>query len=302
MTSTHELREIKKIIVNALGEDIGYIGEDVTTNSTIDIHKVVSARFLAKADGVLAGLKVATMVFNTVDPQMTLEWSMKDGDAVKKGTYFGTVKGRARSVLVAERIALNLMQRMSGIATATNRMVQACEGTRTRILDTRKTVPGLRILDKMAHVAGGGTAHRSGLHDMVMIKDNHITAAGGITKAVTLTKDYLAKKNLGHIKIEVETRTFDEVREAIGLGDKVDRIMLDNMVTVTDDKIDTSMLEKALTIIKGHKVETEASGNVTLQTVGTIAKTGVEFISTGAVTHSVMALDISLKISLNAAL
>lgn len=296
-----ERREIKKIIVNALCEDVGYTGEDITTNSTIAVGKMVSARFLAKADGVLAGLAVAEVVFETVDRQITVEWSMKDGDAVKKGTYFGTVRGSARSVLVAERIALNLMQRMSGIATATNRMVQKCKGSKTRILDTRKTVPGLRVLDKLGHVSGGGTAHRSGLHDMVMIKDNHITAAGGITKAVNLTKEFLARKRMGHIKIEVETRTFDEVREAVGLAGKIDRVMLDNMVKVTDGKVDTSMLEQALDMING-KMETEASGNVTLETVGAIAKTNVDFISTGAVTHSVMALDISLKISLDAAL
>lgn len=301
MVSSCDFREIKKIIVNALGEDVGYIGEDVTTNSTIAVEKIVYARFLAKADGVLAGLKVAEMVFETVDPQITVEWTMKDGDAVKSGKYFGTIQGRARSVLVAERIALNLMQRMSGIATATNRMVRKCEGTKTRVLDTRKTVPGLRVLDKMAHVMGGGTAHRSGLHDMVMIKDNHITAAGGITRAVTLTKQYLASKKMGHLKIEVETRTLDEVYEVMTLTDKIDRVMLDNMVSVKNGVIDTSMLQKALFIVQG-KLETEASGNVTLDTVGTIAKTGVDFISTGAVTHSVIALDISLKISLTATL
>jgi nicotinate-nucleotide pyrophosphorylase (carboxylating) len=294
-------REIKKIIVNALGEDVGYLGEDVTTNSTVAPDTISTARFLAKATGVLAGLKVADMVFYTVDPSITVKWSKKDGDAVTKGTYFGDVTGPARSLLVAERIALNLMQRMSGIATATNRMVQQCHGCPAKILDTRKTVPGLRVLDKMAHVLGGGTAHRSGLHDMVMIKDNHITASGGITKAVSQTVKYLKQQNKEHIKIEVETRTFDEVKEAVALAGQIDRIMLDNMVKgETGGRVDTSMLEQALKII-GGRVDTEASGNVTLDTVGAIAKTGVTYISTGAITHSVIALDISLKISMPAA-
>eukprot|EP00462_Mataza_sp_D1_P002982 CAMPEP_0175104564 /NCGR_PEP_ID=MMETSP0086_2-20121207/9820_1 /TAXON_ID=136419 /ORGANISM="Unknown Unknown, Strain D1" /LENGTH=298 /DNA_ID=CAMNT_0016380015 /DNA_START=15 /DNA_END=911 /DNA_ORIENTATION=- len=290
--------EVRKIIRNALAEDVGYRGEDVTTNSTVAADKICTARFLAKATGVLAGLKVAEMVFEEVDRDVTIEWLKKDGDAVTKGTYFGNVNGRARSLLIGERIALNLMQRMSGIATATNRMVQKCEGTGTRILDTRKTVPGLRVLDKWAHQLGGGTRHRAGLHDMVMIKDNHITAAGGITPAVNLARQYLAKKNQSHIKIEVEVRTFDEVKEAVGLADKIDRLMLDNMVVVKGDVVDTSMLRQALQIVNG-KIDTEASGNVTLQTVGEIAKAKPTFISTGAVTHSVIALDISLKIQLS---
>lgn len=286
---------INQIIRAALDEDVGWGGEDVTTNATIPVASRVTARFLAKASGTLSGIRVADLVFVMVDPAIKTKWTKKDGDTVTQGEYFGDVEGPARSLLVGERIALNLMQRMSGIATATAAMVVKCKGTKTRILDTRKTAPGLRALDKLAVLQGGGTNHRFGLHDMAMIKDNHVTAAGGIVEAVTQVKQYLQAKGVyGKVKIELETRTLEEVELACTL-DGVDRIMLDNMVKVQDGKVDTSMLQKALKIING-RVQTEASGNVTMQTVAEIAKTNVDFISSGALTHSVIALDISMKI------
>jgi len=289
---------INAIIRGALDEDVGWGGEDVTTNATIPVASTVSARFLAKATGVLAGQRVADLVFAMVDKNVVCTWSKSDGQRITKGEYFGTVQGAARSLLVGERIALNLMQRMSGIATATADMVSKCKErkSKTQILDTRKTVPGLRPLDKMAVAIGGGTNHRFGLHDMVMIKDNHITAAGGIVAAVDQVKAYLKKRGLdGKVKIELETRTLEEVELACTLTG-VDRVMLDNMVVLRSDAtVDTSMLQLALKIVKG-RVETEASGNVTIETVGDIAATNVDYISSGALTHSVMALDISLKI------
>jgi nicotinate-nucleotide pyrophosphorylase (carboxylating) len=222
---------------------------------------------------------------------------------VTKGTYFGTVTGSAHSLLRAERLALNLMQRMSGIATLTHAMVRECKGTSCKVLDTRKTVPGLRDLDKLAVRSGGGTNHRFGLHDMVMIKDNHITAAGGVVPAIEAAKAYLAASPARtHIAIEVEARTLEEVKLVVAEGG-IQRILLDNMVKVTRGSdgavrhIDTSMLSQALGIVNGA-FDTEASGNVMLDTVGAIARTGVTHVSCGALTHSVMALDISLKIKL----
>jgi nicotinate-nucleotide pyrophosphorylase (carboxylating) len=218
------------------------------------------------------------------------------------------VHGSARSILVAERVALNFVQRMSGIATATAAMVQQTQGTNARILETRKTVPGLRLPDKWAVLIGGGVNHRMGLFDMVMIKDNHVTAAGGVEPAIKRAQDYLRRKRAEHIPIEVETRTLEEVKEVLQLlqTDKhcmVTRLMLDNM-TKRDPSapggIDVSMLREAVQLVSGQ-IETEASGNVTVDTVKTIAETGVTFISCGALTHSVQALDISLKITVDPA-
>lgn len=289
---------INAIIRVALDEDVGWGGEDVTTNATIPVASTVSARFLAKATGVLAGQRVADLVFAMVDKNVECQWSKRDGQRITKGEYFGTVRGAARSLLVGERIALNLMQRMSGVATATAAMVAKCRERKssTQILDTRKTVPGLRVIDKMAVAIGGGTNHRFGLHDMVMIKDNHITAAGGITPAVQQVQAFLKQRGLtGKVKIELETRTLEEVELACTLPG-IDRVMLDNMVKIEGDgTVNTSMLQQALKIVKG-RVDTEASGNVTMETVGDIAATHVDYISSGALTHSVMALDISLKI------
>lgn len=262
-----------------------------------------SASFVAKADGVIAGLYVATVVFEKVHKDVDMTWMVNDGDTVKAGQVLGVASGPAHGILVGERIALNYMQRMSGIATQTAAMVKAigcC--TRTRLLDTRKTVPGLRLLDKWAVKIGGGENHRIGLYDMMMIKDNHIAAAGSLQKAVHAAEEYMQAKNIRR-PLEVETRTIEEVNEVLEVIDAspdssmVTRIMLDNMATKKDDgSVDVSMLEEALRLIGDRHVETEASGNVTLGTIRHIAKTGVQFISTGSITHSVTALDISLLI------
>ena len=243
---------------------------------------------------MLAGLAVAERVFAALDPQVAVTWDAADGDAVEAGARFGTVEGPARAILTGERLALNLMQRMSGIATATRRYVEAA-GAAT-ILDTRKTAPGLRAFDKWAVRLGGGRNHRTGLYDMILVKDNHIAAAGGLSAAVEAAQAYRAAHD-ERLQIEVETRTLDEVDALLEIGG-VDRVLLDNMVRLHDDGfVDTSTLEEAVRRI-GGRIETEASGNVTLATVAAIAATGVDFISSGALTHSVQALDISLKIAL----
>lgn len=262
-----------------------------------------TAAFVAKSNGVVAGLYVADVVFSQVDTDVKVAWMVNDGDFVQPGQTLGIATGPARGILIGERIALNYMQRMSGIATQTAAMVKSigcC--TRTKLLDTRKTVPGLRLLDKWAVKIGGGENHRIGLYDMVMIKDNHIAAAGGLSEAVHAVEKYMREKGVRR-PVEVETRTIGEVREVLEVIDSaedsmVTRIMLDNMVKKEDDgSVNVRMLEEALDLIGGDRnVETEASGNVTLSSVREIAKTGVQFISTGAITHSVTALDISLII------
>ena len=283
---------IDALIDRALAEDVG--SGDVTTLATIPAERRATATFLAKESGVLAGLAVAERVFAALSPEIVIRWDAADGDAVAAGTRFGTVTGPARAILVGERLALNLMQRMSGIATATRAMADAA-GDAT-ILDTRKTVPGLRVLDKWAVRLGGGTNHRVGLYDMFLVKDNHIAAAGSIRAAIEAARAYRAE-HAPDLAIEIETRTLAEVDEVLAVGG-VDRVLLDNMVEVGDDGlVDVTMLAEAVRRVDGA-FETEASGNVTLATVPAIAATGVDFISSGALTHSVRALDISLKIDL----
>eukprot|EP00192_Tetraselmis_astigmatica_P012413 CAMPEP_0117682086 /NCGR_PEP_ID=MMETSP0804-20121206/19410_1 /TAXON_ID=1074897 /ORGANISM="Tetraselmis astigmatica, Strain CCMP880" /LENGTH=390 /DNA_ID=CAMNT_0005492051 /DNA_START=38 /DNA_END=1210 /DNA_ORIENTATION=- len=300
----HPTFDIKAVIRFALEEDAGGLG-DVTSLSTIKEDTQATATFLAKADGVLAGLAVAEMVFAEVDPRITVEWRAKDGDRVTYGQKFGVVRGPARAVLVAERVALNFMQRMGGIATATAALVAEVEGYPAKVLETRKTVPGLRLLDKWAVLIGGGQNHRMGLYDMIMIKDNHIAAAGGIQAAVEGAQTYLEEKGVS-MGIEVETRTLDEVREAMAIVDKqagavknpITRVMLDNMTKMDSScpsGIDVSMMRQAVEIV-GGRVETEGSGNVTQSTVREIASTMVTYVSVGAITHSVKALDISFNI------
>lgn len=272
-------KEIERVILTALKEDIG--AGDTTTNLIIEKKEQANAFFLAKEDGIIAGLSIAKMVFQKFDK--TIKWKsfIKDGESVVAGTRIAEVKGSLRALLTGERTALNILQRMSGIATATNSFVKIVKDTDAKILDTRKTVPGLRMLDKYAVKIGGGTNHRFGLFDMVLIKDNHIKAAESITNAVAKIRKGVTKK----IKIEVETSNLDEVREA--LKNKVEIIMLDNMTV--------SMMKEAVKII-GGKAKVEASGNVNLETLRSIADTGVDFISIGALTHSVKAIDISMKI------
>ncbi len=274
-----------------LAEDVGT--GDVTTLATIPDGCSASAQFVVKETGVIAGVEVATRVFRHVDPSLDVTWSTADGSNVSVGAIAGTVTGNAAAIMVAERLALNVMQRMSGIASATARMVAATGSTGCRILDTRKTVPGLRLLDKWAVLLGGGHNHRVGLYDMILIKDNHIDASGGMDHAISNAIRYRAQHN-PQLQIEVETRSLDEVKQALRF-DGVDRILLDNMVRVSVDEIDTSLLAEAVALVNG-RTRTEASGNVTEATVSAIARTGVDFISSGALTHSVRALDISLRV------
>jgi nicotinate-nucleotide pyrophosphorylase (carboxylating) len=280
------------VIEVALDEDVGT--GDITTEATVgpDVH--AEARFLAKADGILAGQAVAEYVFDAVDGAVMCDWNRTDGQTIYSGAVFGTASGRARSLLTAERLVLNVMQRMSGIATATRRFVDAVHGYPARILDTRKTAPGLRLLDKWAVRLGGGENHRLGLYDMMLIKDNHIAAAGGITAALEAAHKFRGERD---VEIEIEARTLEDVREVLDAS-LADRILLDNMIA-PGARPDVSLLQSAVELI-GGRLPAEASGNVTLQTVKAIARTGVSYISCGALTHSVEALDISLEMRLRA--
>lgn len=273
--------EIRGIIQRALQEDIG--SGDVTSDAIIPANTPLYGEFLAKEAGVLAGMEIVQEVFHQVDPSVMLTPLRQDGEAFEAGDILATVSGYGPGILTAERTALNFLQRMSGIATITRRYVQAVAGTRARILDTRKTAPGLRALDKLAVRLGGGCNHRIGLYDMVLIKDNHIEAAGGIRAAV----ERVRQKGIT-LPIEVEVQTLEQLEEALELD--VDRIMLDNM--------DIPTMREAVTRTAG-RVELEASGGVTLERVAAIAATGVDYISVGAITHSVKALDISLEIRIN---
>lgn len=280
-----------------LEEDLG--GGDVTTNATIPLGSTATGDFRVKQDGVIAGLEVANLVFAILDESVRVNFVVQDGATVSAGTVIGSISGPAHPILSGERLALNVMQRMSGIATATSRFAASARPFGTRILDTRKTAPGLRTLDKAAVLLGGGVNHRAGLHDMILIKDNHIAASGSIDEAIRRAVAYRQANGL-QIEVEVEVRTFDEL-EATLRHTGVDRILLDNMVKVTDGVVDTTMLRRAVEIV-GGRIPTEASGNITDQTVAAVAATGVDFISSGALTHSVKALDISLSIALNVTL
>ncbi|CAH9104891.1 unnamed protein product [Cuscuta epithymum] len=299
----HPTYDLKGVIQLALSEDAGDKG-DVTCKATIPADVEAEAHFLAKEDGIIAGIALAEMVFSEVDPTLQVVWSIKDGDEVNKGLQFGKVHGKAYSIIVAERVALNFMQRMSGIATLTKAMADAARPA--SILETRKTAPCLRLIDKWAVLIGGGQNHRMGLFDMVMIKDNHISAAGGVNEALKSVDMYLDQNNL-QMGVEIETRTLEEVDEVLQYASRtpktsLSRLMLDNMVVpLPNGDVDVSMLKKAVSLING-RFETEASGNVTLQTVHLIGQTGVTYISSGALTHSVKALDISLKIDTELAL
>lgn len=269
--------EIKAVVKRALSEDVG--SGDVTTRWTIPAQAQVEGCLLSKEAGVVAGLAVAAQVFLTVDDALSFQGVVPDGKQIMASDILGYVRGPTRSILTAERTALNFLQRMSGIATLTRRYVNAVAGTKAVILDTRKTAPGLRALDKWAVRLGGGQNHRMGLDDMVLIKDNHIAAAGGITVAVNGVRAH----NSQGLPIEVEVKTLEELKEALALN--VDRIMLDNM-PVED-------MRQAVQLAEG-KAPLEASGGVNLETVQEIARTGVDYISVGELTHSPRALDISL--------
>ena len=270
-----DITTAEKIIDTALQEDIGT--GDISTNFLINEEDVRLGYLKVKESGIIAGLPIAFHVFRKLDPKFSGIPKVDEGAKVKEGTIIAELHGTLRALLSGERTALNLLQRMSGIATKTFIFVNEIKGTKAKILDTRKTVPGLRILDKYAVKIGGGTNHRMGLYDMVMIKDNHIKVAGGIYRAVELVK---AKIKHG-IKLEVETSNIDEVKEA--LESEVDIIMLDNM--------SVELMREAVELING-KAMVEASGNITIKNVKTVAETGVDYISIGALTHSVKALDI----------
>jgi nicotinate-nucleotide pyrophosphorylase (carboxylating) len=268
---------LKKIIKTALKEDIGR--GDITSRAIVPANLYYTARLVAKEKGIIAGLAVASLCFELLDSKISLEFSYLDGDRIDKNAIVGTIKGPARTILASERTALNFLQRMSGIATYTGQFVEAVKDFGTIILDTRKTVPGLRLLDKWAVQLGGGQNHRHGLYDMVMVKENHIAVAGGITPAV----EKVRKKYRNKFRIVVEVKNLTELEEAILLN--VDRILLDNMKL--------SDLQKAVQFT-AKRIPLEASGNVTLDNASDIAQTGVDYISIGAITHSIKALDISL--------
>ena len=275
-------KEIELIIKNAIREDIG--DGDHSSLACIPESATGRAKLLVKDQGILAGVEFARKDFAHVDPQLEVDLKMNDGDAIKKGDIAFFVKGSSQSILKAERLVLNAMQRMSAIATKTSEFVTRLEGTDCKILDTRKTTPGIRALEKWAVKIGGGENHRFALYDMVMLKDNHIDFAGGITKAIAKTKSYLKEKNLD-LKIIVEARNMEEIREILE-SDGIYRILIDNF-----NYEDT---RKAVKLIAG-KCLTESSGGITLETARSYAECGVDYISSGALTHSVHNLDLSLK-------
>lgn len=272
---------LDELIGMALREDIG--DGDHSTLACIPPQAAGTAKMVAKEDGILCGVEVGERVFGLVDPTLKVVRLKKDGDNVAKGDVVMLIEGHSGSILTAERTALNFMQRLSGIATETHRMVGMLDGLHTRLLDTRKTTPNMRLLEKYAVACGGGTNHRIGLYDMVMLKDNHIDFAGGIEAAIDRTRQYL-KDNNKELKIEIEVRNLDELQRVLDHGG-VDRIMLDNF--------DIDTLREAVKRI-GHRFETEASGGITDKTLRAYAETGVDFISVGALTHHIKSLDLSL--------
>lgn len=273
---------LQNFIQSALLEDIG--PGDYSSLASIPEGKTGRAQLLIKDEGILAGVEMAVEIFSAVDPKLNVEFLKKDGDEVHFGDVGLIVSGPSASILSAERLVLNCMQRMSGIATKTHHLTQLILHTKARLMDTRKTTPNFRLMEKWAVSIGGGVNHRFALYDMIMLKDNHVDFAGGIRPAIERTKKYLADHQL-HLKIEIETRTLDEVREVLAIGG-VDSIMLDNM--------DYATMRQAVNLIAG-RFATEASGGITEETLAAVAECGVDYISMGALTHSVSSLDISLK-------
>ncbi|NOT75417.1 MAG: carboxylating nicotinate-nucleotide diphosphorylase [Cyclobacteriaceae bacterium] len=274
---------LKKFIQSALVEDIG--DGDHSALGAIPENTKAKARLLIKDNGLLAGVELAERIFYEVDPSLKMEIFKMDGDNVAKGEVAFTVEGSARSLLSAERLVLNCMQRMSGIATYTQKLCRLIEGTSAQLMDTRKTTPNFRMMEKWAVLIGGGINHRFALYSMIMLKDNHMDMAGGIKAAIGNTKEYL--KNTGrNLRIEVETRNLDEVKEVLAVGG-IDIIMLDNM--------NIEQMKSAVKLIDG-KYKTEASGGITEETLRNVAECGVDYISVGALTHSVKSMDLSLKV------
>ena len=274
--------DFEQLISLWFAEDIG--DGDHTTLSCIPSTAIGKSQLIIKENGVLAGVEVASKVFQAFDPDLKMTVFINDGAEVKVGDVAFVVEGKIQSLLQTERLMLNIMQRMSGVATRTREYVKALEGTKTRVLDTRKTTPGLRLLEKEAVKIGGGVNHRIGLYDMILLKDNHVDFAGGIAQAIQRTKAYLKEKGKD-LKIEIEVRNFDELAQVMTEGG-VDRIMLDNFTPANT--------RKAVEIIAG-KYETESSGGITFSTLKEYAECGVDYISVGALTHSVKSLDMSFK-------
>lgn len=277
-----DLPAIDAFIENAIREDVG--DGDHTSLSTIPATAHGKAQLIVKDEGILAGVEVAKKVFTKFDPDCKIETFITDGTPVKHGDVAFTVTGKVLTILQCERLVLNIMQRMSGVATQTHKYVEKLEGLKTKVLDTRKTTPGMRLLDKWAVKLGGGENHRIGLYDMILIKDNHIDFAGGIENAINASKKYLKDKNKD-LKIEVEARNIDDIKRIMALGG-IHRIMLDNF--------DIETTRKAVKLINGQ-YETESSGGITIDTLRDYAKCGVDYISVGALTHQIRSLDMSLK-------
>jgi len=273
---------LDKIIKKALQEDIG--SGDHTSLACIPHEKRGKARLIIKDKGILAGIAIAEKIFKEVDPDLKFNLLIKDGTQVSPNDITFTIEGNAISIVTAERTVLNFMQRMSGIATYTNKLANKLTGLKTKILDTRKTTPNFRLLEKMAVKVGGGENHRFGLYDMILIKDNHVDFAGGVKQAITATHQYLKKNNL-ELKIEIEARNLEEVNDILAVGG-VQRILLDNF--------DFKQLRKAVSLIN-NAYETEASGGITIENIREYAECGVNYISVGALTHQIQSLDMSLK-------
>jgi nicotinate-nucleotide pyrophosphorylase (carboxylating) len=273
---------LDEIIRIALLEDIGE--GDHSTLACVPNDAKGSAKLLVKENGILAGVEVAKRIYELFDPTLEIQFFKKDGDTIQKGEIAFTVHGLSQSILSTERLVLNIMQRMSGIATQTSTILKVIDGCSTKLLDTRKTTPGIRYLEKMAVKIGGGENHRFALYDMIMLKDNHVDYAGGIKPAIQKTKEYLVANNKC-LRIEIEVRNMEELNEVLEIGG-VDRIMLDNFTP--------ALLSEALKLIPAQ-YETEASGGITIDTIRSYAETGVQYISVGALTHSVKSLDLSLK-------
>ncbi len=273
---------LKELIPLWFAEDIG--DGDHTTLSCIPYEATGKSQLIIKENGILAGVEIAREIFKSFDPELKMTVFITDGSIVKPGDIAFVVEGRVQSLLQTERLMLNILQRMSGVATRTNQYVKMLEGTKTRVLDTRKTTPGLRLLEKEAVKTGGGVNHRIGLYDMILLKDNHVDFAGGIEQAIRRTHNYLKEKGK-NLKIEIEVRNFDELEQVISVGG-VDRIMLDNF--------SVENTRKAVQMIDG-KFETESSGGITFDTLRQYAECGVDYISVGALTHSVKSLDMSFK-------
>ncbi len=279
----HTVDELNDLLIDlSFSEDIG--DGDHTTLCCITDDAMGISQLIIKEDGILAGIRIAKEVFHRFDASMQVQVLIEDGSHVKKGDVAMIVTGKVRSLLQTERLMLNIMQRMSGIATMTAKYVDRLKGTNTRVLDTRKTTPGMRMLEKEAVKIGGGVNHRIGLFDMILLKDNHIDFAGGIANALDRCAEYQREKGL-HLKVEIEVRSFDEIRQVLNHGG-VDRIMLDNF-SVEDTR-------KAVEMIN-HRYETESSGGITIDTLRDYAECGVDYISVGALTHSVAGLDMSFK-------